>query len=75
MIVIICQPNMVLGQIIHIKDRIIIKSLYKDNILCNISKNLYLMLKKRSFIIEINELKKSDIKLYNYISRLIGLFF
>lgn len=61
------------GTLLSLDDRIIILDESGSRVLCNISQNLYNMLKQRNYIWEAHALRNIDDKLYNIIARMTGL--
>lgn len=61
------------AKLLSLDDRIIIVDEDDDNVLCNISENLYFMLKERAYLVDIHELKQTENNLYNIIARMTGL--
>lgn len=56
-----------------IDDRIVILDPDNDNVLCNISENLYYMLEERGYIVNVHNLKSAENNLYNIIAKMTGL--
>lgn len=56
-----------------IDDRIVIIDPDNDNVLCNISQNLYYMLEERAYIVNCHDLKNAENNLYNMIAKMTGL--